>query len=97
MSAEAKARVIRRVTKSGALPVSRDVPGYAAVLRVLGVGECWQGDVLAGIDRNLRDAHASAGDEKYDRREKVRAGDWTSSVAMMIRDIYFLFLIRSYS
>jgi len=37
MSPEAKDRVVRRVTRSGALPVSRDAPGYAAVLRLLGV------------------------------------------------------------
>lgn len=27
---------MRRVAQSGALPVSRDAPGYAAVLRLLG-------------------------------------------------------------
>lgn len=37
MSAEARRRVVRRVTQSGALPVSRDAPGYAAVLKLLGV------------------------------------------------------------
>lgn len=37
MSSEAKDRVVRRVTQSGALPVSRDAPGYAAVLKLLGV------------------------------------------------------------
>lgn len=37
MSPEARRRVVRRVTQSGALPVSRDAPGYAAVLRLLGV------------------------------------------------------------
>lgn len=40
MSPEAKRRVVRRVTQSGALPVSRDAPGYAAVLGVLGVVDC---------------------------------------------------------
>lgn len=30
---------MRRVTQSGALPVSRDAPGYAAVLRLLGVAD----------------------------------------------------------
>lgn len=37
MSPEARHRVVRRVTQSGALPVSRDAPGYAAVLRLFGV------------------------------------------------------------
>lgn len=37
MSSGAKRRVVSRVTQSGALPVSRDAPGYAAVLGVLGV------------------------------------------------------------
>lgn len=37
MSTEARGRVVRRVTQSGALPVSRDAPGYSAVLRLLGV------------------------------------------------------------
>ncbi|CAM9297046.1 unnamed protein product [Ectocarpus sp. 4 AP-2014] len=37
MSPEAKRRVVQRVTKSGALPVSRDAPGYSTVLKVLGV------------------------------------------------------------
>lgn len=36
MSPEARHRVVRRVTQSGALPVSRDAPGYAAVLKLLG-------------------------------------------------------------
>lgn len=39
MSPEAKRRVVQRVTQSGALPVSRDSPGYAAVLTLLGVAD----------------------------------------------------------
>lgn len=39
MAPEAKSRVIKRVTRSGALPVSRDTPGYAAVLGVLGIAD----------------------------------------------------------
>eukprot|EP00752_Nemacystus_decipiens_P008440 g7544.t1 len=39
MSPEARRRVVRRVTQSGALPVSRDAPGYSAVLRLLGVAD----------------------------------------------------------
>lgn len=35
--------MVRRVTQSGALPVSRDAPGYAAVLGVLGVVDCCEG------------------------------------------------------
>lgn len=47
MSPEARRRVVRRVTQSGALPVSRDAPGYAAVLRLLGVvGAGTDGDEL---------------------------------------------------
>lgn len=39
MSPEAKGRVVQRVTQSRALPVSRDSPGYAAVLSLLGVAD----------------------------------------------------------
>lgn len=31
--------MVQRVTQSGALPVSRDSPGYAAVLSLLGVDD----------------------------------------------------------
>ena len=42
MDKEAQHRVVQRVTQSGALPVSRDAPGYATVLGVLGL--CDPGD-----------------------------------------------------
>lgn len=43
MAPEAKLRVVKRVTRSGALPVSRDAPGYTAVLGVLGVVDTCSG------------------------------------------------------
>lgn len=64
MPPEAKRRVVRRVTKSGALPVSRDAPGYAAVLGVLGVVDCCEGigkegaGVGAGVDATETSARA---------------------------------------
>lgn len=51
MSPEAKRRVIQRVTQSGALPVSRDAPGYAVVLAVLGVVDRCEGTGRGGGGR----------------------------------------------
>jgi hypothetical protein len=39
MDTEKQARVYKRVMSSGALPVSRDTPSYAAVMSVL-LGTC---------------------------------------------------------
>lgn len=62
MSPEAKRRVIHRVTQSGALPVSRDAPGYTAVLDVLGIinSSEEEGGTGARLDRNNGDAWAGA-------------------------------------
>lgn len=57
--------MVRRVTQSGALPVSRDAPGYAAVLSVLGVMDCCEG---AGKER--AGVGVSSGKEK-----SARAGE----------------------
>lgn len=63
MSAEARRRVVRRVTQSGALPVSRDAPGYAAVLDLLGV-----------VDSATPDGDRG----QALRKEPMRAGETTS-------------------
>lgn len=62
MSPEAKRRVIHRVTQSGALPVSRDAPGYTAVLDVLGIANCSEEEGGAGarLGRNNGDVWAGA-------------------------------------
>lgn len=52
MSPEAKRRVVQRVTKSGALPVSRDAPGYSAVLKLLGVTD-------SSLDRGEQGANSN--------------------------------------
>lgn len=65
MSPDAKRRVVRRVTQSGALPVSRDAPGYAAVLGVLGVVD----------SRKSCDAHSSSLDGSSKTEGSARAGE----------------------
>lgn len=64
MSPDAKDRVVRRVTQSGALPVSRDAPGYAAVLRLLGVdGSGEDDDTESAV--NLKAARAGETGRKH--------------------------------
>ncbi|CAM9224809.1 unnamed protein product [Hapterophycus canaliculatus] len=74
MSPEAKLRVVRRVTQSGALPVSRDAPGYAAVLNLLGVfdsgtydndqGQALREEPTRAESKNCQDGQDWASDRK---------------------------------
>ena len=60
--------MVRRVTQSGALPVSRDAPGYAAVLGVLGVVDGCEGvcEEEAGVDvGGGKDKSARAGGRRH--------------------------------
>lgn len=50
--------MVQRVTQSGALPVSRDAPGYAAVLSLLGVGDSDENDGERGPTVNGEAARA---------------------------------------
>lgn len=52
--------MVRRVTQSGALPVSRDAPGYSAVLRLLGVADA--GPDSDGLGSTLNGEAARAGE-----------------------------------
>ncbi|CBJ29425.1 conserved unknown protein [Ectocarpus siliculosus] len=71
MSSEAKRRVVQRVTKSGALPVSRDAPGYSAVLKLLGVTD-------SSLDCGEQGAN-STGNTGRAESKNCRAGeDWAS-------------------
>lgn len=62
MTEESKRRVVRRVTHSGALPLSRDAPGYHAVLGMLGVFGSWGGDGDGGSTLGCNDDAEEAGD-----------------------------------
>lgn len=61
MTKESKRRVVRRVTHSGALPLSRDAPDYNAVLGMLGVsGSCGgDGSPTLGWNDDVEDAGES--------------------------------------
>lgn len=56
MSSKMRARVHRRVSSSGALPVSRDMPSYAAMMSVLSGGEAGQLRYAAGVSRDFNDS-----------------------------------------
>ena len=56
MSPKARARVHRRVSSSGALPVSRDMPSYSAMMSVLSGGEAGQLRYAAGLSRDFNDS-----------------------------------------
>lgn len=63
--------MVLRVTQSGALPVSRDAPGYAAVLRVLGVADTCD---VGGLDGPILDANGGA----------ARAGEVQAQIIIII-------------
>lgn len=55
MSASAQSRVYRRVTSSGALPVSRDTPSYIAMMSVLSGGEAGQLRYMTTTEHETRE------------------------------------------
>lgn len=73
MSVDAKGRVVKRVTQSGALPVSRDSPGYAAVLGVLGLDgdDTWEGDALRGEGPGAKEPSRAGKDGRSDFSQEI--------------------------
>lgn len=74
MSGEAQQRILRRVLHSGALPVSRDTPSYAAVMSILYGGGAGQSDYLRHqMGTSDGEAAESKGDDDTDIRNERKA------------------------
>lgn len=84
MGAAARARVLRRVTSSGALPVSRDTPSYVALLSILSGGEAGQLKYMAegGGGEVVEDDQSEATDRAEAKEHRERMRSLTSSAAV---------------